>query len=76
VMPTGPKRPFPAQMSRPGSNRVIRGQLARLIRERPVFVNVAGRRNSGLWNCHNQREYICPDGVFQRARVAARSVAD
>jgi hypothetical protein len=38
--------------------------LARLIRERPVFVNVATRRISGSSKRRNWREYICFRGVF------------
>jgi hypothetical protein len=38
--------------------------LARLIRERPVFVNVAGRRKPASLKGRNWDEYICFCGVF------------
>ena len=55
---SGPKRAAPVG---PGH----RGQLARLIRERPVFVNVAQRRIPGPSKRRNLREYINFCGVFQ-----------
>ena len=47
-----------------------RGQLARLIRERPVFVNVGGCRGSRSLKRRNWGEYICFRGVF-RGETAA-----
>jgi hypothetical protein len=56
---SGPNRAAPVE---PGH----RGQLARLIRERPVFVNVARCRNPGSLKRRNLREYINICGVFPR----------
>ena len=53
----GPNEPPPVK---PGH----RGQLARLIRERPVFVNVAGRRIRSPSKRRNLHEYINFAGVF------------
>ena len=53
----GPNEPPPV---RPGH----RGQLARLIRERPLFVNVARRRWRVSLKGRNWGEYICFRGVF------------
>jgi hypothetical protein len=39
--------------------------LARLIRERPVFVNVARRRSEGASKPRNFAEYVDFSGVFQ-----------
>jgi hypothetical protein len=55
---SGPNRAAPVG---PGH----RGLLARLIRERPVFVNVAGRRNRYPSKRRNSSEYIDIRGVFQ-----------
>jgi hypothetical protein len=55
---SGPNEPPPVE---PGH----RGQLARLIRERPVFVNVAGCRIPDPSKRRNLREYIGFRGVFQ-----------
>jgi hypothetical protein len=67
-MLTGPKRavsgPNGAAPVEPGH----RGQLARLIRERPVFVNLAACLNwgdrGGASKRHDLREYINICGVF------------
>jgi hypothetical protein len=55
---SGPKRAAPVEP-------VHRGQLARLIRERPVFVNVARRRSEGTSKPRNFAEYVDFSGVFQ-----------
>jgi hypothetical protein len=77
-MLAGPKQAVsgpnePPRSVRPGH----RGQLARLIRERPVFVNLAARRIRVLRNAHNVREYINIRGVFpwEDGRLAFRPVA-
>src|ERR1700681_1261822 len=63
-MPAGPKRGhLRPQMSRPGQTGPSR-TIARLIRERPVSVNVARCRNRGSLKRRNWREYICFRGVF------------
>ena len=54
---SGPKRAAPVE---PGH----RGQLARLIRERPVFVNVAGRRSEDASEPRNFAEYVDFSGVL------------
>jgi hypothetical protein len=54
---SGPKRAAPVE---PGH----RGQLARLIRERPVFVNVARRRSEAASKPRNFAEYVDFSGVF------------
>jgi hypothetical protein len=46
---SGPNRAAPVEPDH-------RGQLARLIRERPVFVNVAGCLNRGSSKWHNLPE--------------------
>jgi hypothetical protein len=65
---SGPKRAAPVG---PGH----RGQLARLIRERPVFVNVAG---ASVWSPSKWRnfvEYIDLRGVFKRTSMAGPRAA-
>ena len=47
-----------------------RGQLARLIRERPVFVNVGGFPTSRSLKRRNWGEYICFPGVFKGEKAA------
>ena len=82
MMLTGPKRPFPAKRAAPvGPDH--RGQLARLIRERPVFVNVARRRFRGPSKRRNLPEYVnvsgvfvCEDGGSPRAELNANLVAE
>jgi hypothetical protein len=59
----GPNEPPPVK---PGH----RGQLARLIRERPVFVNVTGCRNISSLKRRNWGEYICFRGVFKGVKAA------
>ena len=63
-MLAGPNEPFTAPKSRPRSRPGHRGQLARLIRERPVFVNVTGRRKEASLKRRNWGEYNCFRGVF------------
>src|SRR5882724_2800975 len=59
----GPNEPPPVK---PGH----RGQLARLIRERPVFVNVTGCRNISSLKRRYCGEYICFRGVFKGEKAA------
>src|SRR6185369_1060219 len=59
----GPNEPPPVE---PGH----RGQLARLIRERPVFVNVGGCRGCRSLKRRNWGEYICFPGVFKGEKAA------
>ena len=54
----GPNEPPPVK------NRAIRGKLARLIRECPLFVNVRGGRRRRSLKGRNWGEYICFRGVF------------
>ena len=62
----GPNEPPPVK---PGH----RGQLARLIRERPVFVNVGGCRSPRSLKRRNWSEYICFPGVFRGEKAACPS---
>jgi hypothetical protein len=75
VMLAGPKRavsgPNRAAPVGPGH----RGQLARLISERPLFVNVANGRGRAPSIGRNWSEYINFCGVFLQARMAARGAA-
>jgi hypothetical protein len=65
-MLAGPKAgPFPAPKEPPPVEPGHRGQLARLIRERPVFVNVAGRHGRRSPKHLDWSEYIEIFGVFQ-----------
>jgi len=64
-MLAGPKQAISGPNEPPPVGPGHRGQLARLIRERPVFVNVAGGRIPGLSKRRNLREYIRFRGVFQ-----------
>jgi hypothetical protein len=64
-MLAGPKRAISGPNEPPPVGPGHRGQLARLIRERPVFVNVAQRRIPGPSKRRNLREYINFCGVFQ-----------
>ncbi|MFT5555222.1 MAG: hypothetical protein ACI9P3_004656 [Bradyrhizobium sp.] len=63
-MLAGPNEPLRPQRAAPGQEPGHRGQLARLIRERPVFVNVTGRRKEGSLKRRNWGEYNCFRGVF------------
>src|SRR6478735_383484 len=63
-MLAGPKRAVSGPNEPPPVGPGHRGQLARLIRERPVFVNVARRRAPGPSKRRNFREYINVTGGF------------
>jgi hypothetical protein len=65
VMLAGPKQAISGPNEPPPVGPGHRGQLARLIRERPVFVNVAGCRIPDPSKRRNLREYIGFRGVFQ-----------
>jgi hypothetical protein len=64
-MLAGPKQAISGPNEPPPVGPGHRGQLARLIRERPVFVNVAGCRIPDPSKRRNLREYIRFGGVFQ-----------
>jgi hypothetical protein len=64
-MLAGPKQAISGPNEPPPVGPGHRGQLARLIRERPVFVNVAGCRIPDPSKRRNLREYIGFRGVFQ-----------
>jgi len=63
-MLAGPKQAISGPNEPPPVGPGHRGQLARLIRERPVFVNVAGCRIPGPSKRRNLREYINVIGGF------------
>jgi hypothetical protein len=67
-MLAGPKQAISGPNEPPPVGPGHRGQLARLIRERPVFVNVAGCRIPDPSKRRNLREYTGFRGVF-RVRV-------
>jgi hypothetical protein len=50
--------------------------LARLIRERPVFVNAKERRNWGSLKWRNWVEYICFGGVFNGDPAACAGLSE
>ena len=64
MMLTGPKRAVSGPKRTAPVGPGHRGQLARLIRERPVFVNVASYRVRGPSKRRNFYEYINVCGVF------------
>ena len=64
-MLAGPKRAVSGPNEPPPVEPGHRGQLARLIRERPVFVNVAGCRIPDPSKRRSLREYTGFRGVFQ-----------
>jgi hypothetical protein len=63
-MPTGPKSAVSGPNRAAPDKPDHRGQLARLIRERPVFVNVAGGLPRGSFKPCELPEYINVCGVF------------
>jgi hypothetical protein len=63
-MLAGPKRAVSGPNEPPPVGPGHRGQLARLIRERPVFVNVAERSAPGPSKRRNLWEYINVTGGF------------
>ncbi|GAC1337395.1 MAG: hypothetical protein NVSMB20_13600 [Bradyrhizobium sp.] len=63
-MLAGPKRAVSGQDRAAPVGPGHRGQLARLISERPVFVNVANGRGAGPQIGRNLPEYISFGGFF------------